>query len=56
LPSAAVIDHVVTTADMEAEIADGITMVPRLDQLITGYESSLSDHLPVVMRVPLKAQ
>lgn len=48
------IDHVVTSAGLAAELAGGDLAVPRLDQTFGGYQGLLSDHLPVVLRVPLR--
>lgn len=49
------LDHIVTTAGLEAELANGGELVvPRLDQTFSGYETLLSDHLPVVLRFPLR--
>lgn len=49
------LDHIVTTAGLEAELAGGGELVvPRLDQTFGGYENLLSDHLPVVLKFPLR--
>jgi len=53
IPTSALIDHIVTTQDFDTNIGRGTTIIPRLDEQMSGYERQLSDHLPVILRVPL---
>lgn len=48
------IDHLVTTSGLAAEVAGGQLVVPQLQNQLTGYSADVSDHLPVVLRVPLR--
>jgi endonuclease/exonuclease/phosphatase family metal-dependent hydrolase len=49
------LDHILTTAGLDAELANGGELVVlRLDQLFGGYDPLLSDHLPVVLKFPLR--
>lgn len=54
VPSSALLDHIVTTRDFDAELAGALTIIPRLDDQLGGYVGSVSDHLPVILRVPLQ--
>jgi hypothetical protein len=47
-----VIDHVLTTVGLEAELGDRAAVIPRLDQLVGRYDADLTDHLPVVLIMP----
>jgi len=53
VPSSVLLDHIVTTSAFDTAFGTGTTVIPRLDMQISGYESQVSDHLPVVMRLPL---
>lgn len=53
IPSGRVIDHVVTTAGLADEVGGARAIIPRLDQQLVRYESYVSDHLPVVLSVPM---
>ncbi len=53
VPFESLIDHQVTTSDFDLAHPGGDTIIPRLDTQLTGYESQVSDHLPVIMRFPL---
>jgi hypothetical protein len=45
----------VTTAGLTAELANGgALVVPRLDVTFNGYQNLLSDHLPAVLKFPLR--
>jgi endonuclease/exonuclease/phosphatase family metal-dependent hydrolase len=52
IPSGRVIDHIVTTAGLEAEIGATNAVIPRLDTQMSRYEDTVSDHLPVVLSIP----
>lgn len=52
IPSSALIDHIVTTAGLEAEVGATAAIIPRLDAMMSRYESYVSDHLPVVLSIP----
>lgn len=53
VPTGALLDHVVTTSALESELSGSNTIIPRLDTQMTGYVGQVSDHLPVIVRVPL---
>ncbi len=53
VPSSVILDHVVTTSAFDDAFGMGTTIIPRLDMQMSGYGSDVSDHLPVIMRVPL---
>ncbi len=53
VPSSVLLDHIVTTQEFDEAFADGNTIIPRLDMQMSGYEGQISDHLPVIMRLPL---
>lgn len=48
------IDHLVTTSGLAAEVAGGQLVVPQLQNQLARYRDDVSDHLPVVLRVPLR--
>ncbi len=52
IPTGRVIDHVVTTAGLDAELGAIQAVIPRLDAQMARYESYVSDHLPVVLSIP----
>lgn len=52
LPGQRLLDHVVTTTALQGQLAESMTIIPRLDEQISGYESSVSDHLPVMVQMP----
>lgn len=54
IPSGRVIDHVVTTAGLADEVGGARAVIPRLDQQMARYESYVSDHLPVVLSIPMQ--
>ncbi|RMH37098.1 MAG: hypothetical protein D6689_21425 [Deltaproteobacteria bacterium] len=51
LPSGAMIDHAVATADLAASVAADTIDVPPLADELVGYRDAVSDHLPVVIAV-----
>jgi endonuclease/exonuclease/phosphatase family metal-dependent hydrolase len=53
LPSGGLIDHVVTTDALADEVAGGAAVIPRLDAQYGGYQNAISDHLPVVLTMPV---
>lgn len=53
IPSGRVIDHVVTTAGLADEVGGARAIIPRLDQQLVRYEMYVSDHLPVVLAIPM---
>ncbi len=53
VPSSVLLDHIVTTSQFDDQFADGNTIIPRLDMQMSGYEGQVSDHLPVILRLPL---
>jgi len=53
IPSGRVIDHVVTTAGLADEVGGARAVIPRLDQQMARYEPYVSDHLPVVLSIPM---
>lgn len=52
LPSGKVIDHILTTTGLDAELGERAALIPRIDQYVGGYDASLSDHLPVILTMP----
>ncbi len=53
VPSSVLLDHIVTTSQFDDQFATGNTIIPRLDMQMDGYERQVSDHLPVILRLPL---
>lgn len=53
VPFESLIDHQVTTSAFDQAHPGGDTIIPRLDTQLSGYESQVSDHIPVIMRIPL---
>jgi endonuclease/exonuclease/phosphatase family metal-dependent hydrolase len=53
IPSGAILDHVITTSNLDDEMGTGSTVIPRVDYELTSYESVISDHLPVVSAMPV---
>ncbi len=53
VPSGAILDHIITTPGLADELAGGQDQIPRLDAELSTYLSSVSDHLPVVISMPL---
>ncbi len=53
VPLSSLIDHIVTSADLDAEFGSSSAIIPRLDMQMTGYVGQVSDHLPVIVRAPL---
>jgi hypothetical protein len=47
------LDHITTTAGLAEELAGARVVIPRLHATYTGYETHISDHLPVILVVPL---
>jgi endonuclease/exonuclease/phosphatase family metal-dependent hydrolase len=52
LPAEIMLDHVVATTVMVDAIGAAVPEVPRLDQEVADYATQVSDHLPVVLRLP----
>ncbi len=48
------IDHIITTSSFREEIQDGETVIPKLNEDVANYLERVSDHLPVVIRIPLR--
>lgn len=54
LPSGVMLDHIVTTAALDDDLEGGLgPKVPRLHQELPSYRDDVSDHLPVVISLPL---
>jgi endonuclease/exonuclease/phosphatase family metal-dependent hydrolase len=53
VPSGKVIDHMLTTAGFDAAMAGASAIIPHLDVQYPRYESMVSDHLPVVLSIPM---
>ena len=53
IPSFVILDHVVTTAALADEIGAGATVIPHIHQELPGYQVDVSDHLPVVLSIPI---
>ncbi len=55
VPSGVMLDHVTTTAGFAPDLPGAQLVIPRL-HAIPGYTAEISDHLPVVLVVPLQAK
>jgi endonuclease/exonuclease/phosphatase family metal-dependent hydrolase len=53
VPSERLIDHIITTVALDDEFGGATVVIPRLDQDVAGYLSVVSDHLPVVIQMPI---
>lgn len=53
VPSGVMLDHIVTTSALAAELSGGQVVVPELDRELGGYVEAVSDHLPVVVTMPV---
>jgi exonuclease III len=53
VPSSRMLDHITTTAGLAAELTAARVVVPHLNTTYSGYLTYISDHLPVVLVVPL---
>ena len=53
IPSGAILDHIITTADLADELVGGSELIPRLDIQFNAYETGISDHLPVIISMPV---
>jgi len=53
IPSGVILDHIVTTAALDAAIGGAAVSatIPRVDQDVSSYRDRLSDHLPVVLKL-----
>jgi len=47
-----VIDHILTTAGLEAELGERPAQIPRLDRLVVGWDADITDHLPAILVMP----
>jgi len=45
------LDHMITTSGLDSLVAGQTPILPRLDQQYSSYESLVSDHLPVIVRL-----
>ncbi len=46
------IDHITTTAALDASWGAATIVAPRLDEMTPSYETTVSDHLPAILVVP----
>lgn len=53
VPSGRVIDHVISTAGLADELSGGTDQIPPLQTWFNAYSSAISDHLPVVVSMPI---
>lgn len=53
LPSGVILDHQITTAGFADELSGGSVVIPPLDEQYSSYTYAVSDHLPVVLRMPI---
>ena len=53
IPSGRVIDHVISTSALADELVGGTDLIPPLDSQFNAYLSAISDHLPVVVSMPI---
>ena len=56
IPSGVLLDHIVTTAGLDAEVGAAAAVIPDLDGQLPRYEPDVSDHLPVVLSFPRPAE
>lgn len=53
IPSGRVIDHVISTVGLAEEMSGGLEQIPALQTFFNAYTSAISDHLPVVVSMPI---
>jgi endonuclease/exonuclease/phosphatase family metal-dependent hydrolase len=53
LPAGIMLDHMVATRGLDKELSGGVPEVPPVDASIADYQTAVSDHLPVVVRLDL---
>ncbi len=53
LPGRIMFDQMISTVALDAELGGEVPFIPRLDQQIPDYEDTISDHLPVAIRLDL---
>lgn len=53
LPGGRMLDHVISTAAMDDEFGEDFARVSRLDQEFNAYDTAVSDHLPVIVSLPV---
>jgi hypothetical protein len=54
LPSRVMLDHMISTAAMDGMLGSELPFIPPLDRQFPGYLMSISDHLPVALRLDLR--
>jgi len=52
-PTGAMIDHVIATVGLDDEFNGTFAQISRLDQQFNGYGTAVSDHLPVIVSMPI---
>jgi len=53
LPSAVMLDHVISTAGLDVDFSDNKAQISRLDRQFNAYQTAISDHLPVIVSMPI---
>jgi endonuclease/exonuclease/phosphatase family metal-dependent hydrolase len=53
IPSSVMLDHIVTTSPLDEDFAGEEPRVPNLTAQLPSYRGTVSDHLPVVLSLPL---
>ncbi len=53
IPGDRLIDHIVTTAAFDDELVGAFARIPPLEAQLGNYENAVSDHLPVVIPIPI---
>jgi len=53
VPAESLIDHLISSAALDDDLAGVQTLIPNLLTELPGYSTSISDHLPVIMKMPL---
>lgn len=53
VPTNVLLDHVISTASLADEIAGGQDLIPPLSDEVTDYLGEVSDHQPMVVRMPI---
>jgi endonuclease/exonuclease/phosphatase family metal-dependent hydrolase len=54
VPTERLYDHFITTAGLEAEMSPSPPIIMHLEQQLSTYLSSISDHVPVTVSMPLE--
>jgi exonuclease III len=53
LPAGIMLDHIIATRDLDKELTGSAPEVPPVDASIADYQTVVSDHRPVLVRLDL---